>query len=174
MAVVGAGPAIAHPHDHGGVTRTVEGYGVGSLSAPDSELGVLITLFDPPDRDAHAGVEIFGSTATSYYECFEGPSIEADLDRLRDADAWGRTRLLCGGPDLPRDVTAFVKVDLDWDRAGPVVRDRFPQGECTVRTAMRPADVTGRVTVRIPALGVKARLTEGVGDLRRTTTVCPD
>jgi len=169
--VTGAGPAAAHTD---GGTRTVEGYGVGSLPSPDGTFGVLITLFGPPGRRPFAGVEIFGRHADSYYECFEGPAIRADLDGVRDGDAWGWTTLLCGGPELPREVTAYLTVHLDWNPAGPVVRERSTQGDCRVRTAMRQAEVSGRVTVRIPDLGVKAYLTEGVGDLRRITSVCPD
>ena len=166
MVVVGAGPAAAD-----GVTRTVEGSAIGSIPAPNDDFGVLISLFDPPDRDAFAGVEIFGSTATTFYECFDGPAIDADLARLREAEAEGRTRLLCGGPDLPA-FYAYVKVDVEWDGVGPITRDRFSSDGCRVTAAVRQAEVTGHITVRIPALDIKAHLTEGVGDLRRTTTIC--
>jgi hypothetical protein len=171
MVVTGAGTAAAHPDDD--VPRTVEGYAVGSLPSPDGELGVLLTIFDPPRRKAFAGVEIFGRHGDTYYECFEGPSIRADLERLRDADAWGRTKLLCGGPGLPEDVVAYVRVDVDWDGSGAITRNRYTEGDCRVRTAIRAAEVSGRVTVRIPELGVRTRLTEGFGDLRRTTSICP-
>jgi hypothetical protein len=173
MVVVGTGPAAATSDDHGAV-RTVEGYGVGSLSAPDAGLGVLISLFGPPDRDAFAGVEIFGSTATTYYECFEGPTIDAEIEGVREAEAEGRTKLLCGGPDFPSDVVAYVTVDLEWDGVGPVAHDRYTFDGCRVKSSIRQAEVTGRVKVSIPALDIKAYLTEGVGDLRRITSICPD
>ncbi len=170
MVVVGAVPATAH-----GGTRTVEGSAIGSLSAPDGELGVILSVFDPPDRDAFAGVEIFGSTATSFFECFEGPQIDAELQRLREAEAEGRTTLLCGGPELPPEgVVAHVRVDVEWDGFGRVAHDRFSLDGCRVKTAIRQAEVSGRITVRIPALDVTAYLTEGVGDLRRTTSICKD
>ena len=43
-----------------------------------------------------------------------------------------------------------------------------------MRVATRQADVEGKVTVRIPRLDVTAHIREGVGDLRRITSVCPD
>ena len=164
--VLGAGPALA------GGNRTVEGSAIGSLSSTDGELGVILSIFDPPDRDAFAGVEIFGSTATSFFECFEGPQIDAELHGLKTAAAEGSTTLLCGGPDLPGDVVAYVDVDVAWDGFGRVAHDRFSSAGCRVRTAVRQAEVTGRVTVRIPALDVEAFLPEGFGDLRRTTSIC--
>ena len=174
MLVLGAGPAAAHPRNGDGVTRTVAGSAIGSLPSPDGELFVLLSVFDPPDQDAFAGVEIFGQIGEQTYECFEGPPVDADLDRLKEAAAEGRTRLLCSGQDLPADVVAHVKVDVEWDGSGRVTRERFTQEGCRVRNAIRQADVTGRVTVRIPELGVKVRITEGFGDLRRTRSVCRD
>src|SRR5688572_29243656 len=141
MVVVGAGPATAHL----GGTRTVEGSAIGSLSTTNGELGVILSVFDPPDRDAFAGVEIFGSTATSFFECFEGPQIDAELARLRAAEAEGRTTLLCGGPELPPEgVVAHVKVDVEWDGFGRVAHDRSTVDGCRVTTAIRQADVSGR------------------------------
>ncbi len=65
-------------------------------------------------------------------------------------------------------------MDVAWDGYGPVRRETFTQDGCTARSVIRQADVAGRVTVRIPELGVKVRITEGFGDLRRTKTVCRD
>jgi len=174
MVVVGGGPAAARPHDNHGAVRTVEGYGVGSLSAPDDDFGVLITLFDPPDRDAFAGVEIFGSTATTFYECFEGPAIDAEMSGVRAAEADGSTTLLCGGPDFPADVVAYLTVDLEWKGVGRVFHERDTSDGCRVKADVRQAEVSGRVTVSIPALDIKAYITEGVGDLRRITRICHD
>ena len=172
MVVVGAGPAAAQPHGDHGAVRTVEGYGIGSLSAPHDDFGVLITLFDPPDRDAFAGVEIFGSTSTTYYECFEGPAIDAEMRGVHAAESEGSTTLLCGGPDFPPDVVAHLTVDLEWHGVGRVFHDRDTTDGCRVKSDLRQAEVTGRVTVSIPALDIKAYLTEGVGDLRRITQKC--
>jgi hypothetical protein len=55
-----------------------------------------------------------------------------------------------------------------------VVRDSATPDGCGVEAATRRADVDGRVTVRIPDLGVKAYLPEGVGDLWRTKSGCRD
>ena len=167
--ILGAAPAAASPG-----SRTVEGSAIASLTTPSGDLAVFLSLFDPPDRDAFAGVEIFGSIATSSFECFEGPPIDATLNRLKDAEAEGSTTLLCGGPELPNDVLGYVEVDVEWDAFGPVSHDRFSSDGCRVTTAIRQAEVTGRVTVRIPALDIDAYLPEGFGDLRRTTSICRD
>ena len=172
--VMTAGTAAGSPGQGSGVTRTVEGSAIGSLSSPDGQLGVILSVFDFPDRAAFTGVEIFGSTATSFFECFEGPQIEAALVRLKQAHAEGNTTLLCGGPDLPSDVVGHVEVDVDWHARGRVSHDRFTSDGCRVTTAIRQAEVTGRLTVRIPALDIAANLPEGVGDLRRTTSLCRD
>jgi len=167
--ILGAAPAAASP-----VSRTVEGSAIGSLTATDADLGVFLSVFDPPDVDAFAGVEIFGSTATSPFECFEGPRIDAGMNRLKAAEAEGRTTLTCGGPGLPEDVVAYVRVDVEWDAFGRVSHERSSSGQCEVTTAIRQADVTGRVTVRIPALDIEAYLSDGTGQVRRTTSLCRD
>ena len=172
--VMAAGTAAGSPGHGSGVTRTVEGSAIGSLSTPDGELGVILSVFDPPDRAAFAAVEITGSTATSPFECFEGPQIDAALVRLKQAHAEGSTTLPCSGPDLPGDVVAHVEVDVDWHAHGRVAHDRSTSEGCRLTTAIRQAEVTGRVTVRIPALDLEAYLPEGVGDVRRTTSLCRD
>ena len=174
-AVVGAGTAAADAGYGPGTTRTVEGSAYGSLPSPDGELFVFLSLFDPPRKKAFAGVEVFANDGA--YECFNGRHIKADLDDLEEAEAEGRTRLVCGGPDpdFPRKVTAYVEVDVEWTAFGRVTRETHtePETGCTVHNLIRSADVTGSVTVRIPALGVETTITEGFGDLRRTTSICP-
>ena len=53
-----------------------------------------------------------------------------------------------------------------WIRPCRDGRVRASEDGGTVQAAIRKADVEGRVTLRIPDLGVKAYLPDGVGDLR--------
>jgi hypothetical protein len=52
-----------------------------------------------------------------------------------------------------------------------IARESSTQDGWRVEAAIRQSDVGGRVTVRIPDLGVKAYLPD---DLRRTMSVCRD
>ncbi|TYP87519.1 hypothetical protein [Blastococcus xanthinilyticus] len=175
VMVTGAGTAAAGPPGDHRPTRVVEDAAIGSFSTPSGDVTVFLSLFDPPGDEEIGGVEIFGTTPSGdSYECFEGPQISADLDGLRGAWSEGSTTLACGGPDLPQGVVAEVGVDVRWEPYGRVETSivTLPDPPCVSRTRLRAAEISGLVTVSIPALGVTASVTEGFGDVRMITSIC--
>ena len=171
----GTGTAAADPPTGLEDIFPTEGAAYASLPAPDQDLQVFLSVFDGPGGEATAGVEVFGALGPdNYYECFDGPLIPAALNGLEGARAEGRTTLLCGGPNLPRDVVAHVDVDAEWTATGPVDRSAgmVPGSQCVSVNEQRAAEVTGLVTVSIPELGVTASATEGSGDVRTVTSIC--
>lgn len=175
---LGAGTAAAHQPDDRGVDLVTEDAAYGSLPAPDADLAVMLSVFDGAGDEEIAGVEVFGSFGPGpddYYECFEGPPIPADLDGLEGARAMGSTTLTCGGPTLAGDVVAQVDVDVVWEPVGRIDRwvDAGPESPCIWLAEERAAELAGLVTVTIPALGITATMTEGFGDLRTSTGICP-
>ena len=176
MMVTGVGTAAAGPPADRGPTRVVEDAAFASLPASDGGPSVFLSLFDVPGEGEIGVVEVFGTSASGDpYECFEGPRIAADLHGLRrGAEAAGSTTLLCGGPTLPADVVAHVHVDATWAPFGRVDTSVVAGRDlpCVSRTRQRAAEVTGTVTVTIPALDVTTTLTGGSGDVRTTTSIC--
>lgn len=175
MLWAGTGTAAADPPADRGSTFPTEGAAFASLSTPDGSLSVFLSVFDPPGEEPIAGVEVFGTDPTyGPYECWQGPMITASFRGLAGASAEGSTTLLCGGEHLPDDVVAHVSVDATWKAVGPVDRSTvvIPGMPCATLNRQRAAEVTGPVTVEVPALGVEATLPDGFGDVRRLTSIC--
>lgn len=170
-----AGPAAAAPPggalpEGRGVQEEVTGSAFASLGSAGSDLGVFLSVFQPPGEPAFALPEVF----VAGYECFLGEFVDATLDGLDEATAWGTTTLQCSGDGLP-DTEAVVDVDVRWTGVGRTMRTVVagPHFPCVSRTAIREAEISGSVHVSIPDLGIDTTVTEGFGDVRRTRSVCP-
>ncbi|GAB3314053.1 hypothetical protein GCM10027451_28550 [Geodermatophilus aquaeductus] len=163
------GTATAAPPAGSGTENTT----TGSASAFPlvGGAGVFLSAYDPDGEAPFTVPEVLAGA----YECFADERLPADFRGLGSVRTAGTTGVTCSADGLP-DVTGTLGLDVEWRGRGPATEQPEPPVPtgCDLRVLIRQADLTGSITLEVPALGIDATADlAGVrGDIRTALSNC--